>query len=247
MGTSILRMGVLKNWAGFAGAWATAAAIALTVHAAGAGGLGLLGAGQSGGMARDLGRVSQAEALHVRILERSLGMDLLGIPKELPQVHSDRSMGAGREKAFAQLDAGTANGLSPNVAAIAESDLVEAGDTKMTNDKMEASDALRPVTGSAEAGPEGVERCTNLSSLISRELWLEFRDYGILPRTYKVAYARQSTGETQLLRFEPVHAQTFEYADRMLSGIMQRCMSDLRKLPSHGDLEVTFVIGDERL
>ncbi len=228
----------MKNWAGFAGTWATAAAIALAMHAGGAGGLKWLGASHSAGIVGDFQRVAYSQALRVRIETSSPSKDLLGIPKVLPLVSTDRSVDTGRLRALAQMESSRADGLSPEADAIERNDSTDVTDV---SDGIGASSAPNDMN----AGPEGFERCTNLSSLIPRELWLEFRDYGILPRTYKVAYARHVTGDSQLVQFEPVNAQEFEYADRTLSSVLQRCMSDLRTLPSHGDFEVTFVIGDE--
>ena len=230
-----MRIRVLKNWAGFAGAWATACAIAVAVHAGGAGGMKLLGAAHSEGMAREFKHVSQSQALRVRLEATSQPMDLLKRPSVPQLLRSDRSLGAGSEQTFADMESNRADGLSPAGDAIEVIDVVDVTDGSGASSAAEGGDA----------GPEGIEECTTLSSLISRELWLEFRDYGILPRTYKVAYARGLARDTQLVRFEPVNAARIEYADRMLSGILQGCLSDLKALPSQGDFEVTFVIGDE--
>ena len=215
----------MKDWAGFAGTWATAAAIAMATHAGGAGGLKWLGASLSAESAGDFRPVAQSQALRVRIEASS-------------------------ERAFAPTQSSATRSLGSEALPVAESESgpieqVEQVEQNEHIEQMIGGDAPTRIAEPTDGGAEGIEQCTNLSALIPRALWLEFRDYAILPRTYKGAYARHDTGVIQLVRFEPVNAPEFEYADRMLSSILQRCMNDLRTLPSQGDFEVKFVIGDE--
>lgn len=237
VGTSILRTGVLKNWAGFAALWITASALAVVIHAVGLGGLAWMGTELSASAAKDFSEAKQSQPLQVRLENR-----------EWPRDQVDGTAGPVADRSTVRPSA-VSKAAFPSVRA----EVAAASETVETPLPAPHQPELR--ANSLTESTLDIERCTHLATIVSRELWLEWRDYGILPRTYEVAYAVLEGGIIELVRFAPVHAQPLEYADRMLRNVLQHCIGDLvevghwselGKPGTESDLEVTFVIGEER-